>query len=133
MSKNDYYIDKWSFLLEGLTDTKRERYKFSKVYENSSMQNSFDDFKLVASILYKFFKKYNSFSLSNSKKNRLNISEIEENSIFDYDKILIDFFEGFTNTSSNKIVSHFEEEDLTKINHLRADHENGKIVISVVY
>lgn len=133
MSKNDYYIDKWSFLLEGLSDKKREKYKMAKLYENSSLMNSFGDFKLLASILYRVFKKYEEFSLSNSKKNKIVISEIEENSLFDHNKILIDFFENFVNNTANKIYNSFQEQQLEKINHLKIDHESGKIVVSVVY
>jgi len=133
MSKNDYYIDKWAFLLEGLPDKKREKYKMAKLYENSSMNNSFSDFKLIVSILYKFFKTEQPFSLSNSRKNKIKVSDTIESYIFDYNKILIDFFENFTNESSITIKSFFEQEKLEKINHLKIDHEDEKLIVSIVY
>ena len=132
-SKNDYLIKKWSFLLEGLKDGKRDRYKFSKLYENSSLMNSFEDFKLVASILYKTFKNIENIYLSNSKKNKYEISRIEESSLFDYNKILIDFFENFTNKTSEDIIDKVNEGEIEKIHHLRVDHDHGQIVVSIVY
>lgn len=133
MAKQDYLIKKWKFLLQGLSEKKSVQYKFAKIYEKSSLMNSFEDFKLIVAILYRTFKRLDTLYLSNSKKNHIEIRRIEEYSLFDYDKILIDFFESFTDRCADTIIEKIGTGEVEKIGFLKINHENEFIIVELVY
>lgn len=132
-NKNDYYINKWSFLLKGLSDKKSLKAKYAKIYEKSSLMNNFQDFKLVVSILYKVFSEVENIYISNSKKQSLKINQTYEYNLFDQDVILIDWFEKFVYETYQEIVNKINSGEIEKIHHLRINHENDLITVNVVY
>ena len=133
MVQTDNLIHKWQFLLEEIDVNKSNQYKFARIYEQSSLMNDFDDFKLIASILYKVFTAVDGVYLSKSKKNKIEISRIEEDTLFDFGKIMIDGFLYFATQCAEIISKKIQSEELQKINYLRIDHENNFVVVTIIY
>lgn len=129
MSNNDYYIEKWKFLLDGLPDKKSLRAKYAKIYEKSSLNNDFQYFKLIISILYRLFYNVEEFYSSNSKKNKVEIGRQYEYALFDQGVILIDAFEYFVQQAVEKAIEEFPE----KLNYLRINKEDDMLVVYLVY
>lgn len=129
MSNNDYYIEKWKFLLDGLSDKKSLRAKYAKTYEKSTLNNDFQYFKLIVSILYRLFQNIEEFNSSSSKKNKVEIGRQYEYALFDQGIILIDAFEYFVQQVVEKAMKQFPE----KFNYLRINKEDDMLVVYLVY
>ena len=129
MSNNDYYIGKWKFLLDGLSEKKSLKAKYAKIYEKSSLNNDFQYFKLIIAILYKLFQNVEDFNSSNSKKNKIEIGRQYEYALFDQGVILIDAFEYFVQQTIEKAIKEFPE----KFNYLRINKEDDMLVVYLVY
>ena len=127
MSKNDYYVEKWKFLLDGLSEKKSLKAKYAKIYEKSSLNNDFQYFKLIIAILYKLFQNVEDFNSSNSKKNKIELGREFEDALFDQKTILIDAFEYFIYKCTQDL------DDIDKINFLKINKENGQLIVYIVY
>lgn len=120
-------INKWSWLLEGLSKAQYKKYKYSRIFDNSSKCKE-AHYKIILPIAHRLFKKKESVNVSRSEKNTIDIIDIDKT---DIDAMDLESYIGFLDAVSDMIVEKMNNESINSLYRLKIKEENESYKISI--
>lgn len=123
-------IKEWEWLLEGLGKAKYKLYKYSRIYEHVSENQTKNSLKILLPLTYRVFKKNPDINISRSGKNSLTILEVEKH---DIDVMDLDSYMSLLDAVSDMIVENMSEEGIDSLYKIELEETDESYKITVAY